>query len=181
MKKLHLLFCVWSQKADRFTVHQSIRKTRVNQHFCELVRADGGEVLPNYRNCNYLLFTLFCQAPRGWNTTIAPCIPNLHDIPASKGLFNKCIKLIFIESYNKSQLLGLLFPSLIIFCLRFLSICPKSTLYHCLIPLDFCIAWQAWVSIASFTLLCYCLSYFIMHFYISSLIHHVDFLDDSNW
>ena len=85
--------------AVKFNIHQATRNTRSNQHFCEMVRDNNANLLPNYRHCNYLLFTLFCQAPRVWNRTIAPLIPNLQDIPTSKTQFKKCLKIIFIESY----------------------------------------------------------------------------------
>ena len=84
---------------EKLKLYQPARNTRSNQHFCELVRFGENEILPNYRHVNYLLFTLFCQAPRVWNKTIVPHIPNMQDIPTSKSLFKKCLKFLFVESY----------------------------------------------------------------------------------
>ena len=85
--------------ATRFSIYQPVRNSRANQHFCELVRSGNNNILPSYRHVNYLLFTLFCQAPRVWNRSIVPHIPNLQDIPASKSVFKKSLKFIFVDSY----------------------------------------------------------------------------------
>ena len=83
--------------AKRFSIYRPTRNTRTSQHFSELVRTGSDEILPNYRHVNYILFNLFYQAPRAWNRTIAPRIPNLCDIPVSKSLFKKCLRLILLE------------------------------------------------------------------------------------
>ena len=85
--------------ANRFSMYQPTRNTRTNQHFSELVRSGNDEIFPNYRHVNYILFNMFHQGPRVWNRIIASRIPNMYDIPVSKSLFKKCLKLIFIESY----------------------------------------------------------------------------------
>ena len=85
--------------ARRFQLFQPARNIRGNLHFCETVHTDGAERLPNYKLRNYILFSLFCQAPRVWNRTITPLIPDIRDIPSSKSLFKKSVKMIFVDSY----------------------------------------------------------------------------------
>ena len=85
--------------ARRFHLYHSARNLRGNIHFCETVHTDGAERLPNYKHRNYILFNLFYQAPRVWNRTISPLIPDIRDIPSSKSHFKKYIKVIFIDSY----------------------------------------------------------------------------------
>ena len=85
--------------ASKFTLCDKSRATRNKQHFNEVVHSVNGSVVPNYRLHNYRLFSLFCQAPRVWNTIIASKVLDMHDIPPSKRLFKKCIKLIFTDKY----------------------------------------------------------------------------------
>ena len=85
--------------ARRFNTYEPVRNIRENVHFCEVIYTDNGERIPNYRHKNYLLFTLFSQAPRIWNRTIASLIPDIHDIPSSISLFKKCVKKVFVDTY----------------------------------------------------------------------------------
>ena len=79
--------------------HYQARASRIVRHFNELVTARDGDMLPNYRLYNYRLFCAFCKAPKLWNQIIASRIPDLHDIPSSKSLFKKCVKIIFLDEY----------------------------------------------------------------------------------
>ena len=85
--------------SNMFTFYTQSRATRSHQHFSETVHLTNGSVAPNYRHFNYRLFSLFCQAPRVWNNVIASRVANMQDIPRSKGLFKKCVKLLFIDEY----------------------------------------------------------------------------------
>ena len=85
--------------SSKFVLFDRNRATRRNQHFNETVCSVNGAVVPNYRHYNYRIFSLFCQAPRIWNNVIASRVLNMQDIPSSKSLLKKCIKLIFIDKY----------------------------------------------------------------------------------
>ena len=85
--------------ANKFKLSNQLRTTRTIQHFSELTTAHTDVVLPNYRCYNYLLFNVFCQAPRVWNRIIASRIPQLSDVPPGKCFFKKCLRKIFIEAY----------------------------------------------------------------------------------
>ena len=75
------------------------RTMRTHAHFSEQIRNNTGEIVPNYHHFNYRLFSLFCCAPRIWNEVIVPRIPLIDNIPPSKHLFKKCIKIIFTDQY----------------------------------------------------------------------------------
>ena len=85
--------------SNMFTFYTQSRTTRSHQHFSETVHLTNGSVAPNYRHFDYRLFSLFCQAPRVWNNVIASRAANMQDIPRSKGLFKKCVRLLFIDEY----------------------------------------------------------------------------------
>ena len=84
---------------SKFALCDRPRATRRKQHFSETVHSVNGSIVPNYRHYNYRLFSLFCQAPRTWNNIIASRVLDMQDIPPSKSLFKKCVKLIFIDEY----------------------------------------------------------------------------------
>ena len=85
--------------ADKFIICPQEPRPRIARHFSEVMVNSRGNPTPNYRRLNYRLFSLFCMAPKIWNTYIASRIPNLNDIPPSKPLFKKCVKLIFTDLY----------------------------------------------------------------------------------
>ena len=84
---------------NKFVRADRPRATRQCLHYSENVQSVSGVAVPNYRHFNYRLFSLFCQAPRIWNNTIASRVPNMQDIPPSKSLFKKCVRLLFLEEY----------------------------------------------------------------------------------
>ena len=84
--------------ADRLAInHDPSSRTRRTQHFQEQNSTSGN--IPNHRLTNYRRYVLFHAGPLLWNEVVASRIPNINDIPASKALFKKCIKIIFIDTY----------------------------------------------------------------------------------
>ena len=88
-----------SSVAEKLTIQHFTGNTRRIQHFQELITTSTGSAIPNYRLTNYRRFPLFSAGPLLWNDIVASRIPNINDIPASKALFKKCIKIIFIDTY----------------------------------------------------------------------------------
>ena len=84
---------------DKFTLLPQDPQSRNIYHFSEVIINSMGNPIPNYRRLNYRLFCLFCKAPEVWNRTIASHIPDINNIPPSKYLFKKCVKLIFTDCY----------------------------------------------------------------------------------
>ena len=95
----HLFGQLPDAMSTKFKLHEQARPSRIVRHFDELVTARNGNMVPNYRLHNYRLFCAFCKAPKTWNRVIASRIPNLCDIPTSKSLFKKCVKIIFLDEY----------------------------------------------------------------------------------
>ena len=87
------------QPLAKFNLNVSNRPARNVQHFNETIPGSSGTRLPNYRLTNYRQFVLFYRGPILWNNLIASKIPNIIDIPSSKSLFKKCIKILFLDTY----------------------------------------------------------------------------------
>ena len=85
--------------ADKFFLHTQLRPTRVSKHFSERSISETGHVTPNYRMCNYRMFSLFCQGPILWNNVIAKNIPDIKDVPLGKSFFKKVIRKLFTDFY----------------------------------------------------------------------------------
>ena len=81
------------QPLVKFTRNESNRPVRNVKHFKESVPGSSGENILNYRITNYRQFVLFCRGPTLWNNLIATKMPNIKDVPPSKTLFEKCIKI----------------------------------------------------------------------------------------
>lgn len=84
---------------NKFRLCNNTRPTRSIQHFEESVLTSIGTAAANYRVMNYRKRVLFYNGPRVWNSVIAQRIPDILDIPASKSLFKKCVKIIFSDQY----------------------------------------------------------------------------------
>ena len=93
------LFARLPRPIAKFTLAETTRPSRKIVHFDDSVLGTSGVRVPNYRITNYRQFALFCRGPSLWNSLIAPKIPNLNDVPSSKGLFKKCIKILFFDTY----------------------------------------------------------------------------------
>ena len=95
--------CLFGRLSDvmsfSFALHDSIRPSRVTQHFSQLIIA-GVEMWCQIIACITIVYFLhFCKVPKISNRTVASRIPNLDDIPPSKCFFKKCIKLLFLDEY----------------------------------------------------------------------------------
>ena len=87
------------QLLSKFTLCDVNRPVRNVVHFHDAILDSTGTRIPNYRITNYRQFVIFFRGPKLWNDIIATQIPNINDIPPSKALFKKCIKILFIDTY----------------------------------------------------------------------------------
>lgn len=87
------------QTLCKFRLCDQNSRTRHVQHFVEVIPDSSGDATPNYRLTNSRQSVLFYKGAVLWNQLIATKIPNLNDVPPSKSLFKKCLKIIFTDSY----------------------------------------------------------------------------------
>ena len=83
----------------KFSLREVNRPIRRAIHFNDSILSSTGTSVANYRITNYRQFVIFCRGPSLWNEVISTRIPNITDIPRSKGLFKKSVKMLFTDTY----------------------------------------------------------------------------------
>ena len=93
------LFGRLPQPVNKFILFDANRPGRRAIHFEESITGSAGTRIPNHRIRNYRQFVVFCRGPSLWNSLISTKIPDIRDIPWSKALFKKCIRILFTDTY----------------------------------------------------------------------------------